>query len=234
MTSFSDAHCHFQNHQKPDYVIMNARTNGVGKILCNATCQNDWNAVCGVTKNYDDVWGAIGIHPWKASSATDDWHDDLQRYLVANPKLLVGEIGLDKHHPNMDMQTDICRQQLHMAGQMARGACVHCVGAWDKMLHILKEIRHTLPPVIIFHRFNGNTDIVQRLLCGCNAYFSFANNPNPNILRIIPRNRLLTESDSDNPTDVIKNAQHIANVLNINVNDLICDTEHNITKVLPL
>ena len=234
MTRFYDAHCHIQNTRTPDELVQNMHAYNVELILCNATQPIEWDTICEMTHRHKNIFGALGIHPWHISQTPYNWQEELKKRLIATPKLMVGEIGLDKHHPNIDKQIAIFQTQLQMAAELRRGACIHCVGAWDKILHTLKENKRALPPVMIFHKFNGNIKIMQDLMTLCNAYFSFADKPNPDIIGSIPQDRILTESDTDTPADVIANTKNIANLLNMDLNTLTFIIKNNITQVLDI
>lgn len=232
MLLFSDAHCHLQNATNPDMAINQARAHGVGKIVCAATHPDDWHSVCNIVSQHHDIHGTVGIHPWHATNIVPMWRDKMIQILIQNPKLQIGEIGLDKYHPNMDTQIDIMCAQMKIAADLKRGVWIHCVGAWDKILKILKDQRNNRPPYTVFHKFNGDVGIIERLINEYNAYFSFANNPKPQTIAAIPIERILTESDSDTPTDVVQNAQNIANILNMDLNQLTSIVNNNLTKVL--
>lgn len=158
----------------------------------------------------DGGHGAIGIHPWYIGDAHNNAIDKLRQILAENPKLTVGEIGLDKYRPDMDRQIEIFCQQLDIATQMGRGVHVHCVGAWDKMLNIMKSCGQKLPPFILFHRYSGNVADMPRLAEKYNAFFSYHNAQD--IVRIAqtPTNRILVESDMDIPTDTTQIVKDIA------------------------
>ena len=234
MTRFYDAHCHIPDTQNIDAIVQDMRTHSIEIILNNAARPSEWKFVYNISQRHKNIFGALGIHPWHISQTTPNWQDELRQYLIANPRLMVGEIGLDKYHPNTNEQVDICQSQLKLAAELKRGTCVHCVGAWDKILHILKENKRALPPVILFHKFNGNIKIMQDLISSCNAYFSFADTTNINVIHTVPQNRILIESDTDNPIDVINNTKNIANLLNMDLNTLTSSIEQNITQVLDI
>ena len=77
---------------------------------------------------------------------------------------MVGEIGLDKNKPNMEQQIIIFQKQLDIAIELKRIVFIHCVGAWDKILYVLKQYKKSSIPTMIFHAFNGNDDIIKYLL----------------------------------------------------------------------
>ena len=79
----------------------------------------------------------MGLHP-------EGVKEDYKRHLSVIAKEMekncwvgVGEIGLDKHHPNIETQIRVFCAQMLIANEMKRGICMHCVGAWDKILNIL-------------------------------------------------------------------------------------------------
>ncbi|MBQ2339930.1 MAG: TatD family hydrolase, partial [Bacteroidaceae bacterium] len=41
---------------------------------------------------------------------------------------------------------------------------LHCVGAWDKILHVLKQYKKSELPIIVIHDFNGSDEILQNII----------------------------------------------------------------------
>ena len=203
MYKFIDAHCHILT----DAQMRDARAHGVGRFIVNATSPGDWNAVVESARD-EGVFGAIGVHPWYVNGLTDDWDDKLVKILATNPKLMVGEIGLDKNHPNFDAQLSVFRRQLQIAHDMGRTAHIHMIGAWGKCMDILRGEK--LPPAMVFHAFSGAVDLVPELVKK-NAYFSFGAaviDPLHARLRLsvaaAPESRILVESDTMS-SDVLPN-----------------------------
>ena len=124
---YTDAHCH----------IFTAPTNEIVGQICNATTVDNWAELCRIADNRTRV--CIGIHPWHIDSAPADWTDRMRKILGSNPQIMVGEIGIDKYHPNIDKQIELFTTQLEMAAELGRPAHLHIVGAWDKLLHILEK-----------------------------------------------------------------------------------------------
>lgn len=197
MNNYIDAHCHYS---------------GGKNTFFNATRPDEWDAV--VAHVRDGGHGAIGIHPWYISDANNNAIDKLRQILAKNPKLMVGEIGLDKYRPDMDRQIEIFCQQLYIATQMRRGVHIHCVGAWDKMQKILKCRGQKLPPFILFHRYSGNVADMPRLAEKYNAFFSYNNVNDATRIAQTPGARILVESDMNIPTDTTQIIQNIAAIRN--------------------
>ena len=198
MKKYIDAHCHLFDEKLPD---------NIGAIV-NATRPADWGGVIAQANKNINVWGAIGVHPWFVADLVAGWDEKLQDLLIQNPEIMVGEIGLDKHKPDMDLQIDVFSRQLEIAAELGRGVHVHCVGAWDKMFAVLKKCKSEQPPFMLFHRFSGNAGDVARLCAAYNAYFSFMNARN--VVADVASNRVLIETDSNNPTGIVRVAEQVA------------------------
>ena len=119
--------------------------------------------------------------------------------LKSNDSFMVGEIGLDKYKPNMEKQIDVFIKQLNLAIRFKRTVFLHCVGAWDKILHILKQYEKAELPIIIVHDFNGSIEIMNKLIQNYNVLFSIHRiNKDAEIRRIeqIPTDKILVETDA--------------------------------------
>lgn len=193
---YIDAHCHFLGCVLPD---------GVVAAITNATCPDDWDMVAKMS-GQGGIFGAIGIHPWYVSDLPTNWMGRMRACLTAIPGLMIGEIGLDKHRPDMATQIDVFTTQMQMAVEFGRVAHIHCIGAWDTVLTVLSKFS---PPAIVFHDFSASSEIMHTLV-KYNAYFSFGRaicDPRrqraKTVLCATPKNRILSESDTDNPANVI-------------------------------
>lgn len=200
MKKLIDAHCHLFSYDLPD---------NIGAIV-NATRPSEWGRVIAQANKNINVWGAIGVHPWFVADLVAGWDEQLQDLLIQNPDIMVGEIGLDKHKPDMDLQINVFSRQLEIAAELGRGVHVHCVGAWDKMFAIFKAHKSKMPPFMLFHRFSGNGTDVARLVADYNAYFSFRDVRD--VICAVPCERVLIETDSDNPAQIVVVADKILQV----------------------
>lgn len=207
MVKYFDAHCHLP---KVPYT-------GTVSAIFNSARIDDWAHVV------DYQWGAIGVHPWYIDNLPSGWIENMERILIENPDLMVGEIGLDSNHPEFEKQINIFTAQLDVAARLSRLVHIHCIGAWDEMLAVFNaRPSHKMPPRILFHGFSGPADQITRVADKYNAYFSYgarALKSERGLARIknTPLNRLLIESDSDNPDSVTEITKQIAALLNIDI-----------------
>lgn len=219
MPEYIDAHCHC------------SAVPTIGAIV-NAAKISDWGRV--VELSNCGIYGAIGVHPWYISDLPADWSERLFDMLIENPDLLVGEIGLDKHKPDMESQISVFKQQLCIAHQLKRGVCIHCVGAWEHMLHMLKANRNKLPRFILAHGYTGPINQMQKLADEYNMYFSYGprNIKNPSHILSTPRDRILAETDSANSSDVINVVNQIADILHIDHREMADIIYNNTIRML--
>ena len=214
MECFFDAHTHLQMMSNFKEAIKKASLNGVQGFVCNSTGPNDWIKVNGIAKQYSQVIPCYGIHPLYIEDLPSDWFIQLKTLLNQNPNAMVGEIGLDNSKPNMDEQERILRLQLEVAWKMNRPAHIHCVRAWDRLLHVFKSQREKMPPKILMHSHHGNADLIPQLIEKYNAYFSYSAIFIPEnrakiraCMKATPLNRIMIESDAPDltkePVDII-------------------------------
>lgn len=205
---YFDAHTHLQQIDVLDTAMKRAFNRGVRYFLCNATNEQDWDKVIDISKQYKGVYVALGVHPWYIDTLSKDWDKRLEQKLVENKNILIGEIGIDKLRPDMDRQEKILRIQLELAWKYQRPAVIHCVRAWDRLLHIFKTQRQKMPPKILSHSHHGNADLIPQMIEKYNAYFSyssiFAPENHPKVracLKATPLDRLMIESDCPDLTE---------------------------------
>ena len=198
MKKYIDAHCHLFDEKLP---------NNIGAIV-NSTRPSEWRDVIAVADKNPNVFVAIGVHPWFVGELGAGRDAQMCEFLEQNPGLTIGEIGLDRYRPDMDTQMNVFARQMDLAVKLGRGVHVHCVGAWDKMFSVLKKYKSQQPPFILFHRFSGNAMDVTRLIADYNAYFSFSGAQR--IIADVQRDRILVETDSNNPMGIVRVAEQIA------------------------
>ncbi len=207
MQKYIDAHCHISDSM---YLTE------VGAIF-NAAKPSDWATVSKISDKEKNIYGAIGVHPWYISDLSVGWQSELSDLLKQNPELMVGEIGLDKFHNDMSRQMDVFIAQLNIACALNRGVCVHCVGAYDKLQHIMKGTRSVLPRFLLLHGYSGGVQDIKKMAEKYNVYFSYGarNLRNANRILATPLDRILAETDDDTPTEIINVVNRIAGILNI-------------------
>ena len=135
---------------------------------------------------------ALGCHP---SLATPQKNFDPDRFgrLLASAAV-VGEIGLDgSSRVPLDTQAAVLQQIFGMLKEIPRVSTVHSAGATAELIRLLAEIQ---PGGVILHWWRGDQEeTVRALALGC--YFSINSRElaKPRVLGLVPRDRILTETD---------------------------------------
>ncbi len=195
-----DAHSHL------DYITHVFQTDVVGTVCC-AVNESEWGLLMDKIKTDENIYGCFGIHPWFVQNVNVGFESRLEKLLRSNNAFMVGEIGLDKYKPDMDNQIEIFQKQLDVAIKLNRPVFLHCVGAWDKILHILKAYKKSKLPIIVVHDFNGSDEILNMLLQNYNVYFSIHKTDKSqeiNRIQQIPLCKILVETDAKNNVSLEK------------------------------
>ena len=227
MQKYIDAHCH---------IGCGATDNSVTAFFCNSVTESQWIDILKIFECNTAVFPCLGLHPWNMNDIKAGWDMRLIRVLSQYTHCMVGEIGLDKLHPNYDVQIDVFTRCLDIAAKMHRAVHIHCVRAWGDMLEILTRLSN-LPPVLVFHAFSASPEIMQRLLkLKSRVYFSYsasvcdARRHNlANTVRCTPMDNILIESDGAmaESGDVLRHvALRIATIKNMPIESLL-DTIYN-------
>jgi TatD DNase family protein len=143
---------------------------------------------------------SIGIHPWHISKL--NIKNSLQQLenLADNSQLkAIGECGLDRAvASNFDLQREVFIAQIRIAAKYNKAIIIHNVRAFSDILEVFKQEQISIP--VIFHAFNGNKVIMQKLM-KYDVYFSIGsdifkeNSRSQRIIADIPINRLFMETD---------------------------------------
>lgn len=220
MLRLYDAHNHLQDERfagRQEELIAACRTEGIVAMVVNGACEADWPAVAALARRHPDlVVPAFGYHPWYLSERTPTWREHLLRALEQTPGATVGEIGLDRWKPGLDLadQEAVFREQLRLAAARNLPVSIHCLQAWGRLLEILRAEPRPARGLLL-HSFGGPVELVPELT-RLGAYFSlpgyFAHARKARqreTFRRVPPERLLIETDAPDqplPTERLKYA----------------------------
>lgn len=200
----------------------------------------------------------LGIHPWFLHDLKDEdwevtdgsprWLSDLEEVLLAHPRAIVGEIGLDGFHFDpqtreltcpLERQLEAFKAQMLLANKLERPVSIHCVRSFGPLFEVLSSLKRSkqLPPRMYFHAFGGKAGTVDQLLALCGrdyglVYFGFApvvNFRSPKtaeLMRRIGIDRLLLETDHEDAALVHQSLKDSLSYLA----DALCLTEDMVIK----
>lgn len=229
-----DAHSHRLKTCGPGAIRLH------GSVL-NSTKEAGWPQIADAAFADNTIIPAFGIHPWHAQTASPNWQENLKSQLMRTPSA-VGEIGLDKVRLDSPflVQKEIFTTQLAIAAELNRPAIIHCVKAVGAVLETFTTQK---PPAcgFLMHAYLGSLESMSHLIT-LGAYFTLPAKALINktekakhLLKEIPLERLLIESDSDDNQDsvaIINNCyKNAAELRSLDLEELALQIAHNFQRL---
>lgn len=191
-----DTHCHFDIMPKPEAYIRQKEQ--AGDIVIGMTnLPSHFKLGIPFIRNYKHIRLALGLHPLLAADNIRE--TNLFREYIDQTSY-IGEIGLDFSKAcigTKDVQISVLKELLAALQGKNKIVSVHSRKAENVLLALLCEydIKN-----VIFHWYSGPTALIPEILSK-GYYFSInesmtLSNNGRSIIDMIPRNRILTESDA--------------------------------------
>lgn len=178
---------------------------------------------------------SIGLHPWFIEE--ENWKKEMGSILECcqhKNVAAIGECGLDNLcDTDFHLQKNVFIQQVILANKIHKPLIIHCVRAWQEVLHLLHMNNDNVP--VIFHGFNGKLSIVKQIVNeGYYLSFGKAILYKPfllEVLRFLPISKLFLETDDDD-ISIETIYQAASNALEIDINSLSLQINKNAADVL--
>lgn len=255
MEKLIDTHCHLNDEffeGKVEEIVNNFKVCNLKNAFVVGYDFDSCLKAVELANKYEKIYAIIGMHP----SDCETWDLKFENFLVENLKnkkvLAVGEIGLDYHYENTNKQKqkEVFVKQLEIANKLNLPIVIHVRDATGDLIEILKENKHLLNNGGVVHCFNESVE-TYKILKQFGFKFSFGgaitfkNSKNaPKLLSEVDINDVLLETDSpyltpepmrgkekNQPKYVCYVAKKIAEIKNIDVQDLIKITNQNVCDV---
>ncbi|MFL5578065.1 MAG: TatD family hydrolase [Gemmatimonadaceae bacterium] len=205
-TTFIDSHAHLADpafDPDRDAAVARARAEGALGVVCiGESLAAAARAAALAARHPGVVWHTAGVHPHDAAGF--DAARDLPaiREHLAAGAVAVGECGLDYHydHSPRDLQRRAFAAQLALAAEAGRPAVVHTREAEDDTREMLVDAARGGARGVL-HCYTGSHALAEAALdAGWYVSFSgivtFKKWTDEGLLRLVPDDRLLAESDS--------------------------------------
>ncbi|MEX0983377.1 MAG: TatD family hydrolase [Bacteroidales bacterium] len=203
---FTDTHAHLYLdafEKDLEKVIDHALTSGVKRIFLpnlDSSTVVAMNRICGQYKGV--CFPMIGLHP---TSVKENYNEELKlvkEQLKNNHFIAVGEIGIDLYWDRSFLyeQQSAFEKQLNLAKENNLPVVIHARESFDEIFVILDQ-KYTPELTGVFHSFTGNIDQAKKILSydfyiGINGIVTFKNSGLDNVVKEIPLDRLLIETDA--------------------------------------
>ena len=206
MTTFIDSHAHLADpvfDADRDEVIARARQAGAVAIVCiGESIASARRAAAVALAHPGFCCHTAGVHPHDAAEFDAERDVAAIREQVAAGAVAIGECGLDYHydHSPRDSQRAAFAAQLDLARQLDRPVVVHTREAEDDTRAMVREAAAAGVRGVL-HCFTGSIGLAEHAVdAGWYVSFSgivtFRKWTDEALLRIVPDDRLLAESDS--------------------------------------
>ena len=140
---FIDTHCHLsvEDYDDIDEVINDNRKAGIEKIIISGCTKESIIESLELSKKYDDIFVTIGYHPSEAKIILNSDISALEKHLIDDKVVGIGEIGLDYHYgkDDIDLQKELFKKQLDLAIKYKLPVVIHSRDATLDTINILKE-----------------------------------------------------------------------------------------------
>ena len=243
-----DTHCHLFNEYYDDIqgVLDRAANNGVGKVVVAADNIASCYEVIENAKKYDNYYFCLGIHPEEVNDSLEELTKIIEDN-INNPKFVaIGEIGLDYYwtKDNKEKQIEIFEYQLKLAEKYNKPVIVHSREATKDTEDILAKYN----VVVDIHCFSGSKEtadiyIKRGYYIGVGGVFTFKNSNLKDIIKDIPLDNILLETDSpylspvphrgetNEPAYIRDIGEYLASIKNTTLEDVKNKTTKNATKI---
>jgi TatD DNase family protein len=202
---FADSHAHLASdafRDDVDAVIARARDAGARAIVCIGESPAMADRAVALAGRYPDLVGwTAGVHPHEAGT-WDATALDALRTALHRGALAVGECGLDYHYDYSprDVQRRAFAAQLELARAFDRPVVVHTREAEADTSAMIAEAAAAGVRGVL-HCFTGSRELAElALAAGWSLSFSgvvtFRSFTDDALLRLVPAERLLVESDA--------------------------------------
>lgn len=245
---FTDTHCHLTSEFYDDIenVLNNAKEHNIVRyISCGDNLENSKEVYKNSLK-YDNYYCSLGIHPEHQFDSYIEFKNYFNSVYPNNKIVAIGEIGLDYHYDdcNKVAQIELFENQLKLAEDKKLPVIVHSREATLDTINSLKK--YNVNGVI--HCFSGSIETAREYIrmgyyIGVGGVVTFKNAKIKDVIKEIPLDRLLLETDSpflaptpyrgqkNEPAYVYEIAEFVAELKNISIDELSTITNNNIKSL---
>ena len=248
-----DTHAHLTDEHfigKVEEMVNGFQVNNLSKVFTVGTNMQTSLESVDLAEKYDNVYAIIGVHP----DDLDTYNElELERICKSSDKVIgIGEIGLDYHYrdDNKVEQKEVFVSQLKLADKLGLPVIIHSRDAVGDTLEILKNHKHLLNNGGIWHCFNESLEVFKEIkklgfIVSLGGVTTFKNARNSTyLIENMDLSDFVLETDCpyltpeplrgkcvNEPKYVIHTAQHIADVKQTNLKNVLDATDDNVYKL---
>lgn len=203
LNNIFDSHCHYDDSwfgDESEKIIGDSLSSTVCGMIHASVNNKSSEFGIKMSKKFNHFYTSVGVHPENLCDLTDNYLEDLRKYVKENEKVVaIGEIGLDYHYKGYDRkkQIETFVNQIILANELDLPVIVHLRDANEDGMEILKKYK----PKGVMHCFSGSLETAKEVLAlgmyiSFTGVLTFKNSKKAHkALSVIPIERLLLETD---------------------------------------
>ncbi|RXE59303.1 TatD family hydrolase [Acetivibrio mesophilus] len=200
-----DSHAHYDNQRFDEdrfETIKKAYDSGVTYILNAAADMASSVETISLTREFEFVYGAVGVHPHAVSEMNDNDIATLANFTMEDKIVAIGEIGLDYYYDYSprEQQKLWFAKQISLARKLNLPIIVHDRDAHKDVLDIIKS-EQAKDVGGVFHCYSGSVemlrDVLENNFCiSVGGALTFKNaKKTVEVVEHVPLDKLLIETD---------------------------------------
>ena len=236
-------------------VIQRAKDVGVERVFMpniDDESLEDMLQVCSLYPGY--CCPMIGYHPTSVDASSMAKVLRMKEHLVSgHPFIAIGEVGLDLYWDKTYLREQqlVLDEQIQWALEWDLPMVIHCREAFVELFDVLKPYKNSGLKGV-FHSFTGTQDEAREALeydnfiLGINGVVTFKKSSLPEVLKQVPLERLVLETDSpylaptpfrgkrNESSFVVKVADKLAEIYGVSKSEVCSITSNNALKVFEI
>ena len=207
MFEYIDTHCHLYDEafdaDRPQ-ALQRALDAGVGTMLLPDIDSSSSDRLLALCQAHPHHFRPMtGLHPTSVGGDFERELDRVHACLVnGGPWVAVGEIGMDLYWDRtyQEQQLEALRRQMLWAREAGLPVCLHIRKAHNEVFALLRQLGHSTYSGVM-HCFGGSVQEAQRAVemgfhLGIGGVVTFKNATMADVVRAVPLERLLLETDA--------------------------------------
>ncbi|MCM1194666.1 MAG: TatD family hydrolase [Corallococcus sp.] len=201
-----DGHLHLDDEKlrgQAEEIIRGLSAHGIEFVINNSCNYRSMLDGANLAEKFDDVYATVGMHPHDSKDFDDCFRTTMRQLASSKKVVAVGEIGLDYYYDLSDRQTqkDVFAEQLEIADELNLPVTLHIRDAYKDAADILTAQKKYLNNGVLWHCYSGSAEFARQM-AKQGHYFAFGgaitfkNAHKEDVLREVPFDRVLSETDS--------------------------------------
>ena len=162
-----DSHAHYDDEafvSDQAEILSQMKENGVGRILNVGADMPSSRRSVALSKEYDFIYAAVGIHPHDAKCASEEAMEELRQMSCEEKVVAIGEIGLDYHYDlsERSVQKEWFARQLSLSHELDLPFIIHEREAVKDTLDIIRA--GEISQGGVFHCFSESKEVMREVL----------------------------------------------------------------------